>query len=282
MTAADLSAAVRGPANAAGVSFEPGLDAEIVAEMTGHSASLPLLQFALAELYERRRGAVIPTAAYRAMGGVAGAVAARAEAVFAALDATGQRETRRLFSRLVTPGAGVEDTRRRARRTELPDTTDAVADQFVTHRLFVVDRDPATREPTIDIAHEALLTRWPRLRGWLDEDREKLLLMQHLSEAATQWRSDGRRDVDLYRGPRLAITSEISDAGTVILAPLEDEFLAASRVAQEDATLSGDRAGCPASTPELAAAPRPRRRGRHVARSPGRRRPRTQPEQPRR
>ncbi|MEO5837384.1 MAG: BTAD domain-containing putative transcriptional regulator, partial [Acidimicrobiales bacterium] len=233
MTAAELSEAVRAPANAAAVTFEPGLDAEIVADVVNQSASLPLLQFALAELYEHRRGAVIPTVAYREMGGVAGAVAARAEAVYAQLDDISQRETRRLFSRLVTPGAGAEDTRRRARRSELPDSANAIADQFVAHRLLVVDRDPASREPTIDIAHEALLSRWPRLRGWLDEDREQLQLMRHLSVAADEWDEAGRRDTDLYRGPRLSIVGEINDAGNVILAPVEGEFLTASRGARD-------------------------------------------------
>ena len=233
MTAAELSEAVRAPANVAGVSFEPGLDAEIVADVVNQSASLPMLQFALAELYEQRRGAVIPTAAYREMGGVAGAVAARAEAVFTGLGDGAQRDARRLFSRLITPGAGAEDTRRRARRSELPDTVSAVADQFVTHRLLVVDRDPATREPTVDIAHEALLTRWPRLRGWLDEDREQLQLMQHLSRAADEWDSAGRRESELYRGPRLSIVGEVNETGNVILAPVEAEFLSASRTAQQ-------------------------------------------------
>ncbi|MEO8694621.1 MAG: BTAD domain-containing putative transcriptional regulator [Acidimicrobiales bacterium] len=236
MTAAELSEAVRAPANAVGVSFEPGLDAEIVADVASQSASLPLLQFALAELYERRSATLIPTVAYREMGGVAGAIAARAEAVFAGLDAHGQREARRLFSRLVTPGAGAEDTRRRARRSEMPESANAIADQFVTHRLLVVDRDPTSREPTIDIAHEALLTRWPRLRSWLDEDREQLQLMQHLSRAADEWDAAGRRDTDLYRGPRLSLMGEINNTGTVILAPAEEEFLDASwsaRAAEE-------------------------------------------------
>ena len=105
-----------------------------------------------------------------------------------------------------------------------------IADQFVAHRLLVVDRDPTTREPTIDIAHEALLTRWPRLGSWLDEDREQLQLMQHRTRA-DEWDEAGRRDSDLYRGPRLSIVGDISDSGNVILAPVEDDFLTASRSA---------------------------------------------------
>jgi hypothetical protein len=148
MTASELSEAVRGPANAVGVSFEPGLDAEIVADVAAQAGALPLLQFALAEVYERRTGAVIPTAAYREIGGVAGAIAARAEGLFGELDGSSQREVRRLFSRLVSPGAGVGDTRRRARWIDFPASTTRVVDEFVRHRLLVVDRDQATREPT--------------------------------------------------------------------------------------------------------------------------------------
>jgi len=167
------------------------------------------------------------------MGGVAGAIAARADSVYDALDATEQREARRLFSRLVTPGAGAEDTRRRARRGELPASANAIADEFVRHRLLVADHDPATREPTLDIAHEALLARWPRLRQWIDEDREQLMLVQHLSQAATDWDLGGRVDTDLYRGPRLELVDELDEHGNAILAPLEEEFITASRIAQQ-------------------------------------------------
>ena len=234
MTSAEIAAAVRAPANAVGVSFEPGLDAEIVAEVANQSASLPMLQFALAELYERREGAVIPTSAYRAMGGVAGAVAARAESLHAELDSNSQDNARRLFTRLVTPGAGAEDTRRRVNRSALPEHINTIADAFVAHRLLVVDRDPATREPTLDIAHEALLTRWPRLRGWLDDNREQLQQLQHLTRAAEEWSAAGRRNSDLYRGPRLALLDDIDTVNAAILTPTETDFLDASRKASEE------------------------------------------------
>jgi serine/threonine protein kinase/DNA-binding SARP family transcriptional activator/WD40 repeat protein len=240
MSAAELSEAVRAPANAVGVGFEPGLDAEIVADVANQTAVLPLLQFALAELYEKRRRSVIPTDAYREMGGVIGAVAARAEAVYAGLDADAKEDTRRLLGRLVTPGAGVEDTRRRVKRSALPASLNDLADVFVAHRLLVVDRDPASREPTLDIAHEALISRWPRLRGWLEEDRERLQQLQHLSRAADEWQAGGRRATDLYRDPRLAMIGEIDGASTTVFTPIEQQFVDASRQAR-DATARVER-----------------------------------------
>jgi WD40 repeat protein len=233
MTAAELSEAVRAPANAVGVSFEPGLDAEIVADVVSQPAALPLLQFALAELFERRVGTRIPRRAYHELGGLAAAVAAGAEGVFATLGEQGQRAARGLFSRLVTPGAGVDDTRRRAPRGEFSDVANGIADRFAAQRLLVIDCDAATREPTIEIAHEALLRRWPRLRGWLDEDRERLHVMQQLARGAGEWDAAGRRQSDLFRGPRLALAGEIHDSAGLALAPLEEEFLIASRDAEE-------------------------------------------------
>lgn len=233
MSPAELSEAVRAPANALGVSFEPGLDVEIIADVVNQPAALPLLQFALAELFEQRVGTRIPTRVYHELGGVSAAVAAGAEGVYATLDEQEQRAARGLFSRLVTPGAGVEDTRRRAQRGEFSDVANEVAERFAAQRLLVVDRDAATRQPTIEIAHEALLRRWPRLRGWIDEDRERLQQMQQLTRAASEWHAAGRRESDLFRGPRLALADEVHDAAGLAWAPLEEEFLIASRDAEE-------------------------------------------------
>ena len=104
-----------------------------------------------------------------------------------------QAATRRLFTRLTTPGDGVEDTRRRVLRTELErsDAVDAVIDAYGAARLLAFDHDQATRTPTIEVAHEALLRAWPRLRRWLDEDRDGLRLHRHLTMAASAW--DGLR-----------------------------------------------------------------------------------------
>ncbi|HEY5154287.1 MAG TPA: BTAD domain-containing putative transcriptional regulator, partial [Acidimicrobiales bacterium] len=229
MTSAELLDAIHLPALALGVTFDAGLDTQLVAEVVSQPASLPLLQFALAELYDQRTGSVVTAAAYRQMGGVAGAIAARAEQVYGQLDREQQQATRRLFTRLVTPGDDAPDTRRRARRSELPAAVLEVVDQLGAHRLLTFDHDPVTREPTVEVAHESLLRSWPRLQQWIDEDRDWLRQLGHLSGAAASWDDRGREPADLYAGSRLAAATEALDARGDALSPLEHDFVTASR-----------------------------------------------------
>ncbi|MEP7204491.1 MAG: protein kinase, partial [Ilumatobacteraceae bacterium] len=234
MTVAELTAAVADPAAAEGVSFEPALEAEIVAEMVMQPSSLPLLQFALSELFEHRVGDVIPVEAARKLGGIDGAIVARAEALFADLDPSQQQSAHRLFTRLVTPGEGGNDVRRRGRRSELTADAAEVAERFATHRLLTLDRDPASREPTVEVAHEALLRSWPRLQGWLDVDRDWLGQLHALSSAARAWEADGRDPTELLRGPRLALVAAAVDQRVESLSELDEEFLRSSQDAHEE------------------------------------------------
>ena len=234
MTVAELTAAVADPAAAEGVTFEPALEAEIVAEMVMQPSSLPLLQFALSELFEHRVGDVIPVEAARKLGGIDGAIVARAEALFADLDPSQQQSAHRLFTRLVTPGEGGNDVRRRARRSELTADAAGVAERFATHRLLTLDRDPASREPTVEVAHESLLRSWPRLQGWLDVDRDWLGQLHALSAAAHAWDADGRDPTELLRGPRLALVSAAVEQRVESLSELDEEFLRSSQDAHEE------------------------------------------------
>ncbi|MDQ1520494.1 MAG: hypothetical protein QOI55_1567 [Actinomycetota bacterium] len=229
MTASELHDAVVAPAAALGVVFEPGLDSAIVAEVANQPASLPTLQFTLAELFERRRGNVITREAYDAVGGIAGAIASRAEELYASLDAPGQEAARRLLLRLVVPGDGTEDTRRRVRHSDLPAGAAAVAERFEAHRLLVADRDPSTREPTVEVAHESLLRSWPRLRTWLVEDRDWIRRVQHVGTAADAWVAAGRPESELYRGARLDAATDVLDTRAEQLTDLEREFVDTSR-----------------------------------------------------
>ena len=172
----------------------------IVADVAEEAGALPMLQYALTELFARRDGRLLTHDAYRAIGGVTGALAKRAEEVFAGLDEPGQELARQLFLRLVTLGEGVEDTRRRVLRSELealdfgfqnpdlgtdpaaiPNRKSEIIDTFGRARLLTFDHDPETREPTVEVAHEALLREWPRLRTWLDDSRDDVRLQRLLS-----------------------------------------------------------------------------------------------------
>ena len=227
----ELERTITHPANRVGVSVEPELVAKLVADATTNPASLPLLQYSLTELYERRDGGRMTLAAYMELGGLAGAVAGRAEELCASV--ADVEDVRRLFTRLVTPGEGTEDTRRRARRSELAGVPDEVVDAFGAARLLAFDHDPVTREPTVEVAHEALIRNWPRLRAWLAEDRDALRVLRHLSDSAGAWDARGRDSSELYRGARLAAATDLVAASPDRLTELESEFVGASREAAD-------------------------------------------------
>ncbi|MFF0016621.1 hypothetical protein [Streptomyces sp. NPDC005374] len=223
MPPAALREAVVRPAAARGLVVERALTARIVADVAGEPGGLPLMAHALRELWRRRTGKTLTLAAYEAVGGVRGAVAHTAEAVHARCSPAEAAALRRLLLRLVNPGDGTEDTRRPVDRAELDadGTAAGVLEQLVRGRLLTVDGT------TVDLAHEALLAAWPRLRGWLDEDRERLRLHRALTGAALTWAELGRDTGALYRGTRLTQAREaFGDAGE--LNGLERDFLAAS------------------------------------------------------
>jgi WD40 repeat protein/DNA-binding SARP family transcriptional activator/class 3 adenylate cyclase len=209
LTPDELEQAIRGPAERVGVRPEPGLVAEMIADIAHQPGALPLLQYALTELFERRDEDRLTLTAYEELGGITGALSARAEGIYEAIDQKGRRATKQAFLRLVTLGEGRQDTRRRVTRSELDaleverEAIDVVVDTFGHHRLLTFDREPSTREPTVEIAHEALLSAWGRLRTWIDDAREDLRQERGLAQAAAEWRgSDGDKSF-LVRGARL-------------------------------------------------------------------------------
>jgi hypothetical protein len=164
----------------------------------GNPGALPLLEYTLTELFERRDDDRLTLAAYREIGGIAGALSARADRIYEGTDPRGRRATKQVFLRLVTLGEGRQDTRRRVARSELDaleveqGAIDSVLDTFGRHRLLTFDREPSTREPTVEIAHEALLSAWGRLRKWIDDAREDLRQERGLARAAAEWRGSDR------------------------------------------------------------------------------------------
>ena len=239
LSPAELDEAIVQPAARVGVTFEDGVVADLIAEAVTYPGSLPLLQFTLTELYDRRVDGVIGHHALAGVGGMAGAIGRRAEEVYAGLEEPPQAGE--LFARLVTAGQGSPDTRRRARLGELSPGMRTVADEFVAARLLVADRDPATREPTIEVAHEALLTRWSRLVAWVEEDRRWLAQLQHLSAAAKAWDDSGRGDAELYRGVRLEAAIEALDVERRTVSDLERTFVEAGRRARDADVLAARR-----------------------------------------
>ncbi|MEU1447226.1 nSTAND1 domain-containing NTPase [Streptomyces mirabilis] len=232
MNPSELREAIVKPAMASGLIVEKGLTARIVAEVTGEPGGLPLMSHALLETWRRRKGRALGEAAYDAAGGIRGAIARTAEDVYTHLTPAQAGIARRILLRLIAPGEGSQDTRRPVDRAELDtgraDDTTVVLERLVRARLLTLD------DSTVDLAHEALITAWPRLRSWIDEDRERLRAHRRLTEAARAWHDLGRDPGALYRGTRLASAEEHfarhGRAGD--LTGLERSFLTASNASR--------------------------------------------------
>ena len=235
----ELEETITGPAYRVGAVVEEGLVEVIIADVREQPGALPLLQYALTELFERREGALLTVAAYEDIGGTLGALAKRAEEVFRRFDEAGQNMARQIFLRLVTLGEGQEDTRRRIFQGELltlgeRDVVEHVIDRFGRYRLLTFDRDEATRSSTVEVAHEALIRRWERLREWLMESRQDVRLERELLHAAHEWEAAAKDKSYLMQGNRLLTFEEWSESTTLRLNELELEFLAESLAKRDE------------------------------------------------
>ncbi|WP_406475805.1 AAA family ATPase [Streptomyces sp. NBC_01615] len=236
LTNAELREAVTGPAKAVGLELEPGLAELIVREVSAdgprgaHDAgALPLLSHALLATWQRRKAGRLTLAGYRAAGGIQGAVAATAERAWSGLDPAARTAARLLLLRLVRLGEDTQATRRRGTRRQLaeestdPNKTEESLEALVRARLVTLDAE------TVEITHEALLHAWPRLRDWIDEDRNDHLVRQQLEEDGRAWEGSERDSSLLYRGSRLEQAHGwAKSAGHTFLTRSAVEFLAAS------------------------------------------------------
>ena len=238
MLPADLEAAIVEPARRAGGDVDRALVAELLTAMADEPAALPSLQYTLFELAARSPRRSIDLAGYQKLGGVGGAIASRAERLRSSLDDADRELVRRVFERLVVLTGDGEPTRRRAERTELTalghhSVVEGVVDGWAQARLLTLDREPRSRVPTVEIAHEALLREWPRLRSWIEEDRESIGALTRLREATATWVELGRDPGALYRGARLEVTVEDRRSRPSDLTGAEREFLEASAAARD-------------------------------------------------
>ncbi|MCW2945819.1 MAG: transcriptional regulator, family [Actinoallomurus sp.] len=236
MTEEELRRAIVEPALKANLDLEDGLVELLLRDLaptTGdgteaaHEAgALPLLSHVLLTTWERGHRGRLTMADYRDSGGIHGAVARTADDVYASLSAAQQVLARQMFVRLVHLADDTGDTRRRAPRSELllGGDAQAVLDSFIERRLITADAG------RVEMAHEALLSAWPRLRTWIGTDRAGLRIHRQLTLDAEVWRDSGADPAGLYRGGRLSVAREWSadPFHQADLNPLEREFLNAS------------------------------------------------------
>jgi formylglycine-generating enzyme required for sulfatase activity len=191
------------PAARAGLTFEEGLAQRIVDETGNEPGALPLMAFALSEIYEAGRADTELThAAYEGFGGVKGAISQRAESTFMTLDAEAQATLEQVFRGLLE----VEEAdthwvsvRRRSRLSDIAPTPAAarLVTAFTDARLLIQDREQ-DGAPVVEVAHEALLRNWPRLVNWIDKTADDLRLLKHLEQATAEWAAHNQSGTFLW------------------------------------------------------------------------------------
>jgi WD40 repeat protein/DNA-binding SARP family transcriptional activator len=235
MSSNELRRAIEEPAGIGGWTFQPGLVDLILDDVGDEPGALPLLSHALLETWRQRRGRTLTFASYVESGGVRGAIARTAETTYERLTRSEQAIARGIFLRLTELGEDTQDTRRRVALFELiPRPGEAPGVERVLKTLADA-RLITTGEESVEVAHEALVREWPRLREWLNENREGLRLHRRISQAAQEWDRLDRDPGALYRGVRLAQAVEWADSHASGLNPLELAFLDASQERAERA-----------------------------------------------
>lgn len=232
----EMRRAIEEPARRGRWEFEPGLVDVLLHDVGREPGALPLLSHALMETWQRRHARMMTLSGYASSGGVRGAIAETAEAVFSDQFTPEQRAiARRIFLRLteLSDETAANDTRRRASFNELilkPEelvVTQNVLKALADARLITTSQDSA------EVAHEALIREWPTLRGWLEDNREGLRLHRHLTDTAQEWKTLNCESDVLYRGARLAQALEWSTSHQDEMNDLEREFLEESRAYAE-------------------------------------------------
>jgi hypothetical protein len=237
MTAEESREAIEQPAHKLNVKFEKGLSQRVLDAVHDRPGDLPLLEFSLTQLWAQQENGVMTHAAYDSMHGLAGALEQHADDVYSTLD-EGERDIcRRVFLRLVQPGEGTEDTRRRAAIEELlpADREDRsvwnVIQRLTHERLLTTEAgDAGQDEGFVEIAHETLIHSWSLLRKWIDSERDALSIHRRLSDAASEWKKHDHKRGYLYEGVRLAAARKWSKTYADRLNALERLFLRESTI----------------------------------------------------
>jgi len=231
MTPEELSAAAIEPAKRAGVSLQPALLAELTYDVGSQPGALPLFQYALTELFDGRAETTMSASTYESMGGIHGALSRRASHLYDGLDGAERAAARQLFLRLVAVTESDEPSRRRVQAFEIVslgiDTSvmQNVIGLFGEHRLLSFDADRPTGAPTVELAHEALLSAWPMLGTWIDESSDDLRRHASLAVAVREWELADRHPDYLLLSSRLDEYEVWSRSSTMTLTVAERQFL---------------------------------------------------------
>ncbi|BAY26758.1 WD-40 repeat-containing protein [Calothrix sp. NIES-2100] len=207
MNREELTQVIEKPAQKLGVTFETGLVERILNDVENQPGNLPLLEFALTQLWNKRSRKQLSHKIYEEIGRVEGALARHADEKYGNLTDEEKEKVRRIFIQLVLPGEGAEDTRRVAMKTELGEQSWSLVKQLADARLVVTSRNLSAQE-TVEVVHEALIRNWTELREWMNKDRVFRAWQERLRAAKGQWEATNQDSGSLLRGAALAEAEE--------------------------------------------------------------------------
>ncbi len=200
MNREEMQAAIKGPAKKMGVKLEEGLTELILNDVKQEPGNLPLMEFALTQLWEKQSQGQLTHQVYKEIGGVAKALANHAEAVYEQLSEADKKRAERILIQLVRPGEGTEDIRCIATRDVVGGDNWDLMTRLASSRLVVTGRDEKKQAETVEVVHEALIWEWTRLRGWMNDNRKFRTWQELLRTRMRQWEDVGKDEGPLLRG----------------------------------------------------------------------------------
>ncbi|NMG09341.1 CHAT domain-containing protein [Brasilonema sp. UFV-L1] len=203
MNREELRAAIENPARQMQIRLEKELINKLIDDMDDQSGRLPLLEFALTQLWSKQTDGWLTHQSYNEIGGVEEALASHAETVYAQLSEVDRNRAQQVFMQLVRLGEGVEVTRRLATRDEVKSENWDLVRHLADARLVVTNRNESSGEETVEIVHEALIRSWGRLEGWIQVDGEFRYWQEQLRSLIRQWENSGNDEGALLRGKPL-------------------------------------------------------------------------------
>ncbi len=217
---------VEGPARLAGLSFEAGLVDKIVEDIGLKPGNLALMAFALEKLFQQRYDSVISWQAYRELGGFEGAIAEKAETVFAALGGRIGHDPKYLMARVFSELVDIDEYSGVASRRKAPlalwdqaSTVYRLIEDFVDARLLLID---GGFEPTLEIAHETLLRNWHLLSAWIAARKDQFLMRKRLQRDTAEWVRHGGSGAFLWRD--LSALESGNMIGDLLYTPTDSEL----------------------------------------------------------
>ncbi|RAM48838.1 MAG: hypothetical protein C6Y22_25810, partial [Hapalosiphonaceae cyanobacterium JJU2] len=226
MNRSELLEVIVKPAQKLGVTFQDGLIERILDDVESEPGNLPLLEFALTKLWEKRTDKQLTHAAYEVIGEVQGALASHADTIYKNLNAAKQQQVSRIFMQLVRPGEGTEDTRRVATKAEIGEENWSLVQHLADARLVVTSRS-ADGQETVEVAHEALIQHWQLLQSWIDENRSQIIQKNRIERLTCEWQENKKSPDYLLQGKQLneAQASQKKESASLKLSSLATEFI---------------------------------------------------------